>query len=781
MRGGVAEEDALIRERRRVGVRWLIVVTCLVVLVDIGAGVLTLTSAHKTDSARNAVTAGLNYVENSSSLMQAVLDAETGQRGYLLTGEKSYLNPALAAVKRGGPLLKEVKTGSLNDPILRADYAKLVKLIDARLDDLVITVKLYEEGKHAQALAVVKTNRGNTLTQQLRVLTAAMITRSDMLVNQARARSRSGQSLASSAAIAAYAASGLLLLMMAVLIRRYLFVEQRRRASELAQMEAERLSAAKTGFLSRVSHELRTPLNAILGFGQLLEREPLDTSQRETLDQMLTGGRHLLVIVDDLLDLSRLEVGELRLSIEPVQLVDAVREARAMISGAAAAAAVGVRVRPMDQGLYVRADRQRLMQVLLNLVSNAVKYNRRGGNVVIGAEQTADGRVRVEVVDTGIGIPAEEIPQLFTPFERLDAASRGIEGTGLGLAVARGLIEAMDGSLDLSSVRGEGTTVWFELTPSSEEEVAAQSDPDRSKFEYPANVAAQAEPGTTEINGNGKRHRAPGATVLYIEDNPSNVRLVEKIFALRPDMTLSIARDGASGLALIRELHPSVVLLDLHLPDIPGEQVLSALLNDPEINKIPVIIVSADASPMQAKRLRAAGAAGYLTKPFEVDKLLEAVRVGGTPQILSDGSDAQPGLLDPSVVASLHMLADNRAVGPAQVGEMISAFMRDSEGMMAALHEGFAAGDLEKVAREAHRLAGGSGTFGAGSFRNACREIEARARAGRADKLGELEAGIDELLELTWEALQEEFKDELSAVAAPPAADGAPEADARTS
>src|SRR4029077_19058261 len=251
------------------------------------------------------------------------------------------------------------------------------------------------------------------------------------------------------------------------------------------------------------------------------------------------------------------------------------------------------------------ADRQRLLQVLLNLISNAVKYNRRGGNVVIGVAQTPAG-VRFEVVDSGIGISEDAIERLFTPFERLDAPSRGIEGTGLGLRVARGLVEAMGGTLGRSSEEGVGTTVWFELTRSSAADTAM--------------LRLGRTPTLAASGLDEQRVLRTAISVLYIEDNPSNVRLVEKIFALASDIGLSVACEGARGLALAREQSPDLILLDLHLPDVPGEQVLSALLADPLTGQIPVVIVSADASPVQAKRLRAAGATGYLTKPFDIDQ-----------------------------------------------------------------------------------------------------------------------------------------------------------------
>ena len=735
----------------RVGVRWLVAVACAVVLVDVGAGVPTIVANRHTDRARAAVTAGIAYAQNTGGLMQDVLAAESASRGYLLTGDTSYLASVPTVVKSGTKLLASIKQGSRSDPQLDRDYLRLVPLIKARAADLAATVKLFHAGKKAASLALVRTNNGEQLTQQLESLAAAMIKRSGMLVDRERTRSHKDLVLSSRAGLGAYAASGVLLILMMLLIRTYLLTDSARRASHTAQLEAERLAAAKSGFLSRVSHELRTPLNAILGFGQLLERGELDAGERETLDQMLTGGHHLLAIVDDLLDLSRVDAGELRLSIEPVQVADVLREARAMLSGAAVTAAIGVRSRAVDPELYVRADRQRLMQVLLNLLSNAVKYSGRGSNVVVSAIRTEADYARIEVADSGIGISEANLELLFAPFERLDAATRGIEGTGLGLAVAKGLVESMGGKLEIISNVGLGTTVAVELQLTSEAAAELKSD----RLPQPGEPAPAATAGAAQARPDGS------LPVLYIDDNPSNVRLVEKIFSLRSELRLSVARDGASGLALAREQLPGVILLDLHLPDMSGEQVLAALLGDRETAKIPVIIVSADASPTRAKRLKAAGAAGYLTKPFDVDRLIEAVTTGKAgPALAEDGAVADQ-LLDRPMVNSLRTLAANPAVGPAQIAEMLTTFREDADTMLAAVHTALAAGELDPVQREAHRLVGAAGAYGASRFCHVCRELEHHARAGRLAEARALEGGLDELLEQTWGALQAEFADEL--------------------
>jgi signal transduction histidine kinase/ActR/RegA family two-component response regulator/HPt (histidine-containing phosphotransfer) domain-containing protein len=742
--------------RRARYIRILLLVTALVVAVDLAAAVLQIRSNSRSDSARAEVTAGLKYEDDMGTILQDTLAAETGARGYLLTGESSYLGPAKAAVDAAPAALRQIKAGSRGDPALQRDYMKLVALLEARLKDLVTSVDLFKRGDQAAAIKLVRTNQGNTLTRQAQSLATRMRARSAQRVTSARNSSRSAQLWAERAAIAAYLSSALLLVAMVLLFRTYRLAEAARRASRMAQLEAERLNLAKSGFLSRVSHELRTPLNAILGFGQLLERDLVEQGERETLGQMLGAGRHLLAIVDDLLDLSRIEGGELRLSVEPVQIADALAEAKSLISPAATTAAVGVRQRPVNVDLYVRADRQRLIQVLLNLVSNAVKYNRRGGNVVISAGRTDGEMVRVEVSDTGTGISEEAITRLFTPFERLDAASRGIEGTGLGLALARGLVESMGGSLTLASEEGVGTTVSVELPLASPDELAAP----RPRRVDPAAVAGSSSSSSSDPLAEQEGLRA-AISVLYIEDNPSNVRLVEKIFGLSSDLGLHVAREGSSGVALARELHPDVVLLDLHLPDIPGEQVLAALRGDDQLADTPVIIVSADASPVQAKRLLAAGANGYLTKPFDIDQLLAAIRTRGTPPPVTELAEIVNSLLDPPMVASLHVLSNNSAVGPGQIGQMLETFRYDARGMLSGVHEAIAEQNLAAAEREAHRLAGGAGAVGAGRFRALCKDLENRAREGALEPCRDLDGRLDEAFEMTWNALAREFANEL--------------------
>jgi PAS domain S-box-containing protein len=371
----------------------------------------------------------------------------------------------------------------------------------------------------------------------------------------------------------------------------------------LAKLAAEQANEAKSEYLSRMSHELRTPLNAILGFAQLLELDDLDTEQRDNLGHILSGARHLLSLINEVLDIAAIEAGRLSLSLEPVAVADVSSEAISLIRPLADQQHVVLAGPEAACATHVLGDRQRLKQVLLNLLSNAVKYNREGGSVRLACEAVAGGRLRITVTDTGI--PPEAVERLFVPFERVTDTQRGIEGTGLGLPLSKRLAEAMGGTLELVSIPGQGSTFWVEL-PLAESPVAQDR---RQK--------AEEEPEEERAERAG-----PAITVLYIEDNMSNLRLVERVLGRRPGVRLISAMRPELGLELAAEHHPDLVLLDLHLPDMPGEVVLRRLQANPRTAGIPVVILSADARSGLIQRLLEQGARAFLTKPLDVRELL---------------------------------------------------------------------------------------------------------------------------------------------------------------
>ena len=384
-----------------------------------------------------------------------------------------------------------------------------------------------------------------------------------------------------------------------------------------AKEEADRANHAKSNFLSRMSHELRTPLNSILGFGQLLDRQSPTETQRPRIRYILSAGRHLLNLINEVLDISRIEAGTLQLSVEPVCLEEAIGEAVDLMRPLAAERTITLTANcSLDTATYVLADQQRLKQVLLNLLSNAVKYSATQGSVAVSFDESSDRLTRISVRDTGAGIPVEKLARLFTPFDRLGAEASTVEGTGLGLALCQRLIQAMNGKIGVSSTLGNGSTFWLELP----------------RAKSPVQTVAASRSGSAS----GEQLAEESRRILYIEDNFSNVTLLDQMLAERPALELMTAMQGRVGLELARQHTPDLILLDLHLPDMPGWQVLAQLKADHLTREIPVVVISADATAPQIKRLLSAGARTYLTKPLDIAEFFrvidEALASVGTAQ-----------------------------------------------------------------------------------------------------------------------------------------------------
>ncbi len=392
-------------------------------------------------------------------------------------------------------------------------------------------------------------------------------------------------------------------------------ISDRKRAEEaltLARIEADKANSAKSQFLSRISHELRTPLNSILGFAQLLQMGGLTPGQEKGVTHIMRSGKHLLSLINEVLDISRIESGRLALSIEPVQLNSLIAELLESIMPLAAQRNIVPRLLPSESDtLSVRADKQRLKQVLINLLNNAIKYNREGGELLVftelkESELHAQPHVRISVQDSGKGILPHHLSKLFSPFERIGAEKSQTEGTGLGLSLVKQLVEAMGGQVGVQSHYGEGSTFWVE-------------------FPRVVSHLSQAQQ-VVKASGSGFDRSSIVGSILYIEDNLSNVDLVELILrSLRPGVTLRSHAYGKDALQLALEDKPNLILLDLNLPDMHGSEVLLQLKQHPETQNIPVAIITADASPSLMRSLLKAGALVYLTKPLEIPALLKLI------------------------------------------------------------------------------------------------------------------------------------------------------------
>ena len=380
---------------------------------------------------------------------------------------------------------------------------------------------------------------------------------------------------------------------------------------ESAKVVAEKANLAKSDFLSSMSHELRTPLSAILGFAQLMDSgSPLPTaSQKRSIDQILQAGWYLLELINEILDLALIESGKLSLSLEPISLTEVVRECQAMIEPQAQKREIRMSFPQFEIPYFVKAERTRVKQVLINLLSNAIKYNKVGGTVVVEYTISTEDRIRISVKDTGDGLTPDKLMQLFQPFNRLGQEAGIEEGTGIGLVVSKRLVELMKGVIGVESTIGGGSVFWIELNLTPELQPAADAP------EPTAIVRAQIQAG------------AQLRTVLYVEDNPANLMLVEDLMARRPDIRLLTARDGTRGVEIARASRPDVILMDINLPGISGIQAMRILAEDTSTAHIPVVALSANAIPRDIETGLKTGFFRYLTKPIKVNEFMDTLDV----------------------------------------------------------------------------------------------------------------------------------------------------------
>ena len=379
---------------------------------------------------------------------------------------------------------------------------------------------------------------------------------------------------------------------------------------ENATLVAEKANLAKSDFLSSMSHELRSPLNAILGFAELIESDPVSPtpSQKASLAQIVKAGWHLLTLINEILDLAKVESRQMPLSIEAVSLSEVILECKAMVEPLAKQQGIKLSLPVLDDPYFVDADRVRLKQVFINLMTNAIKYNRPNGTIVVACTHFL-ARTRISITDTGFGLSPEKITQLFQAFNRLGRESKSEEGTGIGLVVSKRMVELMGGTIGVESTVGVGSVFWFEL--------ASISEPLQMPLEKHDLSAISSFP----IIANITRL----STLLYVEDNPANLQLVEQIVERHPNMNLLTAINGNTGVQIARKHLPDVILMDINLPDISGYEALEILKHDSKTAHIPIIAVSANAMPGDIKKGMDAGFFRYITKPIRVNELIAIV------------------------------------------------------------------------------------------------------------------------------------------------------------
>jgi PAS domain S-box-containing protein len=376
-----------------------------------------------------------------------------------------------------------------------------------------------------------------------------------------------------------------------------------------AKAAAEKANLAKSDFLSNMSHELRSPLNAILGFAQLMESDPAPQTdtQKESTGQILQAGWYLLDLINEILDLAMIESGKLMLSLEPMLLDEVMLECQTMMDLKAQQYGIALTFSPLPELCFVRADRTRVKQIMLNLLTNAIKYNRPGGSVVVTCTRTLAERVRISVQDSGAGLPTDKLAQLFQPFNRLGQQAGREEGTGIGLVMTKRLTELMGGVIGVESTPDVGSVFWVDLI--------------RAHAPQLARGAEQLQPQAPEPLAQQGAVR----TLLYVEDNPANLKLVEQLIARRPGLRLLSAADATLGIALARQHRPEVILMDINLPGISGIRALKLLREDPLTRHIPVIAISANAMPHDIRKGLEAGFVRYLTKPIKVQAFMDAL------------------------------------------------------------------------------------------------------------------------------------------------------------
>jgi len=624
--------------------------TSIIVLVFIS--ILTVSSLRSLSESANLVENKTEVKEQISNLLTAIINIETGVRGYVITGSEVYLEPMEKSMKEIQEQLKYLRNQIKDDPAQQNSLNILAPLVEKRMAVAKQIFSIRKLKGLSAAVSLFDDGEGKMLSDSIRAITSKMVYVEEyslMQIELEAIKNKAAQT--QTIVIAGFLFQVFLFGLMFVVVKRnsakrketeeallklnknlHMEIEERQLAqleTQKAKSEAELANVAKSEFLSRMSHELRTPMNSILGFAQLMDMGELNLVHKKGVKQILKNGMHLLYLINEVLDIARIESGRLTISTEPVEISDIIKETIDIVRNLAEENNITIESDASNaKGLFVKADHQRLKQVLLNLINNAVKYNHKGGSVKIKSRiqnnklklEPSANTIRICITDTGHGIAQEDIEKLFNPFERIGAERAETEGTGLGLAISKKLIEAMGGKIGIESEIGimpagsprsearkeGGSTFWIELP---------QTESQKNYYERTGELT-KPEIEITQKSG----------TILYIEDNLSNIQLVNQILEThRPFLNLLTNIYGKNAVQLAIDYKPDLILLDLDLPDIHGSEVIKLLQEEPRTSKIPVIILSADAMTKQIKQLMAAGAKDYLIKPIDVVQFLKIV------------------------------------------------------------------------------------------------------------------------------------------------------------
>jgi signal transduction histidine kinase/CheY-like chemotaxis protein len=643
----------------------IVVAVPLIALLGVSSASLILQANEHQERQQGQSASNLSGAANQ--ILSDALNAETGVRGYAATGDTSFLTPYATARQRIGSDLGQLRSAAAAQGDLRQEQAVDAAVTNV-LAGLAQTRSVVSQGDLGPALRP-QLLAGKQTMDLLRSQVAAMAADSSAALAARRvaiSQMETDINLVTFAGLALGVIAGVIGVALFTWgisgrvvaaaanadrlgegqdlvpgptagdelgrLSKSLARAQELLASRTAELTAARDEAltathAKTAFLSSTSHELRTPLNAVLGFTQLLQLSDLAEEDQDSVERILSAGRHLLALINELIDIARIESGEFSLSVEPVLVPPLVEETCRLMTPLAAQRGITVRQHCDHPGLAVRADRQRLSQILVNLASNAVKYSQKGGSLTITCQPDGPHRATVMVTDTGPGIAPDDLDRIFIPFERLGAAQTAIEGTGIGLPLAKAFAEAMSGQVAASSVVGKGSTFTITLPRAADMiEIPAQ----------PGSGAARQLPGA--LDG-----RKAVIRVLYIEDNPANIEVVSRFLRSRPGVRLQSVMSGQTGLeTVIREL-PDLLLLDLHLPDLSGDEVLRQMHELPVTAGIPVVILSAEAAPAVIRDMRSRGVIDYLTKPLDLAELGRVIDSFLAGRVYETGPAGTPG------------------------------------------------------------------------------------------------------------------------------------------